>query len=131
MVARRFLTAEQGVEQLLKATPLLHFNGTTKTEWQEWRRRFRRNLVKDLGPSPEALPLDVEILEEIKRDGYTRKKIIFNPDPFSSIPAYVLIPESASAKNPAPAVLCAHGHGVGKYGAVGIVEDYQKQYAVE
>ena len=102
MAARRFLTAEQGVEQLLKATPPLHFKGTTKTEWQEWRRKFRRNLVKDLGPSPEALPLEVEILEEIKLDGYTRKKIIFNPDPFSSIPAYVLIPESASAKNPAP-----------------------------
>ena len=31
MAARRFLTAEQGVEQLLKATPPLHFNGTTKT----------------------------------------------------------------------------------------------------
>ena len=40
MAARRFLTAEQGVEQLLKATPPLHFNGTTKTEWQEWRRRI-------------------------------------------------------------------------------------------
>lgn len=131
MAARRFLTAEQGVEQLLKTPPLLHFKGQTKTEWQEWRRRFRRNLVKDLGPSPEALPLAVETLEEIKRDGYTRKKIIFNPDPFSSIPAYLLIPESASAKTPAPAVLCAHGHGVGKDGAVGIVEDYQKQYAVE
>ena len=131
MATRRFLTAEQGVEHLLKTTPPLHFNGTTKTEWQEWRRRFRRNLVKDLGPSPEALALDVEILEEIKQDGYTRRKIIFNPDPFSSIPAYVLIPEGTSAKNPAPAVLCAHGHGVGKDGAVGIVEDYQKQYAVE
>ena len=92
MAARRFLTAEQGVEQLLKATPPLHFKGTTKTEWQEWRRKFRRNLVKDLGPSPEALPLEVEILEEIKLDGYTRKKIIFNPDPFSSIPAYVFNP---------------------------------------
>jgi len=42
-----------------------------------------------------------------------------------------LIPDSASAENPAPAVLCAHGHGVGKDGAVGIVQDYQKQYAVE
>ena len=46
MAARRFLTVEQGVEQLLKATPSLHFDGTTKTEWQEWRRKFRRNLVK-------------------------------------------------------------------------------------
>ena len=27
MAVQRFLTAEQGVEQLLKATPPLHFNG--------------------------------------------------------------------------------------------------------
>ena len=30
MAARRFLTAEQGVEQLLKATPPLHFKGDNK-----------------------------------------------------------------------------------------------------
>lgn len=131
MAVQRFLTVEQGIEHLLRETPPLHFSGTSKTEWKDWRRRFRNNLVKDLGPSPEALPLEVETLEQIQLDGYTREKIIFNPDPFSSIPAYVLIPDEATAANPAPAVLCAHGHGVGKDGAVGIVEDYQKQYAVE
>ena len=131
MAAQRFLTVEQGVEQLLKATPPHHFSGTNDQHWKEWRRRFRDNLVKDLGPAPEPVPLEVETLERIQLDGYTREKIIFNPDPFSSIPAYVLIPDGASASNPAPAVLCAHGHGVGKDGAVGIVEDYQKQYAVE
>ena len=131
MAAQRFLTVEQGVEQLLKATPPLHFEGTDKMDWEEWRKRFQDNLVKDLGPSPEALPLEVETLEQTQFDGYIREKIIFNPDPFSSIPAYVLMPDRATAENPAPAVLCAHGHGVGKDGAVGIVEDYQKQYAVE
>ena len=93
MAAQRFLTVEQGVEQLLKATPPLHFDGTGKTEWEKWRETFQRNLIEDLGPSPEALPLEVETLEQIQFDGYTREKIIFNPDPFSSIPAYVLIPE--------------------------------------
>ena len=131
MAVQRFLTAEQSVEQLLKATPPLHFNGTTKREWEEWRTRFRRNLVNDLGPTPEHLPLEVKVLEHTQLDGYTREKIIFNPDPFSSIPAYILVPDSADAKNPAPAILCAHGHGIGKDGAVGVVEDYQKQYAVE
>ena len=131
MAAQRFLTVEQGVEQLLKAPPPLHFDGTSKSDWEEWRERFRDNLITDLGPSPEALPLEVETLEQTQFDGYTREKIIFNPDPFSSIPAYILIPDEATSENPAPAVLCAHGHGVGKDGAVGIVEDYQKQYAVE
>ena len=131
MTAQRFLTAEQSVAELLKTKPPLQFNGTTKTEWQAWRRKFRRNLVKDLGPVPEAIPLEVEVLEQTQCDGYMREKIIFNPDPFSSIPAYVLIPDGASAENPAPAVLCAHGHGIGKDGAVGVAGDYQKQYAIE
>ena len=79
MTAQRFLTAEQGVAQLLRATPPLQFNGSTKAEWQTWRKKFRRNLVKDLGISPEAIPLEVEILERTQLDGYTREKIIFNP----------------------------------------------------
>lgn len=131
MAVQRFLTAEQSVEQLLKVTPPLHFDGTNKQDWEEWRTRFQRNLVKDLGPTPEPLPLEVEVLEHTQLDGYTREKIIFNPDPFSSIPAYILTPDGADAENPAPAVLCAHGHGIGKDGAVGVVDDYQKQYAVE
>ncbi len=131
MGVKRFLTAEESVAELLKTKPPLQFNGRTKAEWQAWRRKFRRNLVKDLGPVPEAIPLEVEILEQTQCDGYMREKIIFNPDPFSSIPAYVLIPDDASAENPAPAVLCAHGHGIGKDGAVGVAGDYQKQYAIE
>lgn len=131
MATERFLTAEQSVDELLKTMPPLYFDGGTKTEWQEWRRKFRRKMSRYLGPKPEPVPLEVETLERIQQDGYTREKIIFNPDAFSSIPAYILIPDSASADNPAPAVLCAHGHGIGKDGAVGIVDDYQKQYAVE
>ena len=131
MAVERFLTAEQSVEQLLKTTPPLHFNGTTQTEFREWRQKFRRNIARSLGPKPEPVPLAVETVEQVQQDGYTREKIIFNPDAFSSIPAYILIPDGADAENPAPAVLCAHGHGVGKDGAVGTVEDYQKQYAVE
>ena len=127
----RFLTAERGVEELLKKNPHLHFNGTSMREWQEWRRAFRRNLVRNLGPKPEAVPLEVEVLERTKMDGYTREKIIFNPDPFSSIPAYLLIPYGASSTDRRPAILCAHGHGAGKDPLVGLAEDYQKAFAVE
>ncbi len=131
MEIERFLTVEQSVQHLLQSTPPIHFNGTTETEFREWQRKFKRNIRRYLGPKPEPIPLEVETLEQVQQDGYTREKIIFNPDAFSSIPAYVLIPDDASAEEPAPAVLCAHGHGVGKDGAVGIVDDYQKQYAVE
>ncbi len=128
---RRFLTAEKGITELLKQTPPLHFSGSSKQDWQRWRKAFRRKLVRNLGPRPEQVPLEVEVLERTKMPGYTREKIIFNPDAFSSVPAYVLIPDEASPDNPLPAILCAHGHGVGKDGLAGIVEpDYQRQLAV-
>ena len=93
MATQRFLTVEQGVEHLLKETPPLHFEWYRQDRMGKMARRtFLRNLIEDLGPSPEALPLEVETLEQIQFDGYTREKIIFNPDPFSSIPAYVLNP---------------------------------------
>jgi dienelactone hydrolase len=131
MSVQRFLNAEVGVAELLKQTPPLHFAGKTKDDWKKWRKEFRQKLMKNLGPKPEAIPLEVEVLERVQMPGYVREKIIFNPDPFSSIPAYVLIPDSASESNPRPAILCAHGHGVGKDSLAGITPaEYQKQSAV-
>jgi dienelactone hydrolase len=128
---KRFLTAESGVAELLKQRPPLHFSGKSKQDWRQWRKAFRRRLAQNLGPRPEPVPLDVEVLERTELPGYTREKIIFNPDVFSSVPAYVLIPEESSTDSPRPAVLCAHGHGVGKDTVAGVVEpDYQKQFAV-
>ncbi len=129
--ASRFLTAESSVHQLLSQPSTLSFDGTSEEEHRSWRKTFRRTLIKNLGPKPEPVPQEVEILEHTKMDGYIREKIIFNPDSFSSIPAYVLIPDKASQRNKCPAVLCSHGHGMGKDPLVGLKEDYQKQFAVE
>ena len=74
--------------------------------------------------------MDVQVLETVQFDGYTRQKIIFNSDAFSSVPAYVLFPKSTRRRR-FPAVLCAHGHPIGKDGVVGLIDDYQKQFAVE
>ena len=127
----RFLTAEAGAATLLKQRRPLHFTGKSQPDWQQWRRGFRRKLVQNLGPRPQAVPLDVEVLERIEKPGYVRERILFNPDPFSTIPAYVLIPEDAGPDAPRPAVLCAHGHGVGKEALAGDAEgDYQQQLAI-
>jgi dienelactone hydrolase len=120
------------VAQLLKHTPPLHFSGKTKEDWKTWRRKFYAKIKQDLGPRPDPVPMEIEVLDCVKMDGYTREKIIFNPDAFSSVPAYVLTPDEASPDNPRPAVLCAHGHGVGKDVLVGVAPpEYQKQFAVE
>jgi dienelactone hydrolase len=128
----RYLTAKSGIAELLKRPPSIHFGGKAPDDWRSWRTNFRQALVDQLGPNPDAAALDVEVLERVEFPGYAREKIIFNPDNFSSVPAFVLIPESASSARPAPAVLCAHGHGLGKDPVSGVGEaEYQKQFAVE
>ena len=131
----RYLNTESGVKSLLHQQGSCHFTGKSNEDWHQWRKKFRSHLVRLLGPTPPSVPLDVEVLERKQMDGYLREKVIFNSDPFSSVPAYVLIPDTASSSNRCPAVLCAHGHGVGKDGVVGLVEDvlgdYQNEYAVE
>ncbi|MBI2300611.1 MAG: dienelactone hydrolase family protein, partial [Armatimonadetes bacterium] len=52
---------------------------------------------------------------------YTRDYVVFDSEPFASIPAWVLVPKSATAAHPAPGVLCCHGHDVlGKHAVVGV-----------
>ncbi|MBA3709819.1 MAG: hypothetical protein H0W83_13480, partial [Planctomycetes bacterium] len=83
-----------------------------REDWRRWRRRFRSALVRLLGPQPPRCRPALEVLARERLDGYVRERIVFNPDPFSSIPCYVLIPDGLSRGERRPAVLCAHGHGI-------------------
>src|SRR4051812_5606101 len=114
MPTKRILTPKDGAMELLERAPSLHFDGKTKRNWQSWRRTFGAALMRPMGERPEATPLRAQTLERVKLDGYTREKVIFNCDAFSSLSAYVLIPDGASPRDPRPGILAAHGHGNGK-----------------
>src|SRR4051794_28349785 len=114
MPTRSFLTPKAGAMQLLKRKPALHFDGSSKVHWQTWRRKFAAALIRLMGPRPEPTPLRVRRIERVKLDGYTRDKIEFNPDAFSTVSAYVLTPDGIRPSERRPALLCAHGHGEGK-----------------
>jgi dienelactone hydrolase len=118
MPTRSFLTPKAGALQLLKQKPPLHFDGKTRQQWQRWRRQFRAALLKLMGPRPTPSPLRVRRVERVRCDGYTREKILFNPDSFSAVSAYVLIPDGIRRRERRAAVLCAHGHGNGKAGVL-------------
>lgn len=95
---------------------------------------FKSGLQNLLGRVPERVPLNAEVLETTLMDGYVREKVILDCNAFSSIPAYLLIPENTDTGHPRPAVLAAHGHGNGKDDLVGITTTYAgayKQHAVE
>src|SRR5581483_4711353 len=130
MATEQFFTPSAGVQKLLAHTPALHFGGKTQRDWRLWRARFRRALMRRMGSFPPAAPMDVKRVGCVVMDGYRREKIVFNPDAFSTISAYVLVPQDIRRGERRPAVLCAHGHGSGKFSQVDPKDRVYKQVAV-
>src|SRR5258706_2635602 len=66
-----------------------------------------------MGPLPRtdhSAP-KVEVLEEVRLEKYTRRKITYLAEPGDAVPAYILIPNiliSNKRIKRAPAVLCLH-----------------------
>ncbi len=125
------------VERRLRTAPGLSCTATDPADFGTWQKAFRKRILKALGPFPEAVPLNVEVLERVDCGTYTREKIVFDSEPDMSVPAWVLVPKGP-ARRRYPALICAHGHGVGKNPLVGLDpdgtsphEDYQHQYAVQ
>jgi dienelactone hydrolase len=85
-----------------------------------WLERRRRVLAELLGPEPEMVPLNLEVLESTRCDGYRRDKVVFDAEDTMSVPAYLLVPDSRAGGPPGAAVLACHGHGPGKSQAVGL-----------
>src|SRR5688572_21590235 len=112
-MGKRLLTPKSGVTELLRQPPALSFRGKTRADWQAWRRKFHAALLRVMGPVPKPAPLRIKVVQREQLAGYTLEKIEFNTDAFSTVPAYLLIPDGPGRK---AGVLCAHGHGSGKAG---------------
>jgi len=100
---------------------------------ESWRARCRDRLVELLGPWPEAVPLNLETLDEEHGEGYRQARVVFDSEAGMSVPAYLLVPDDRT--EPGPAILACHGHGPGKALVVGLETteaphgDYARQLA--
>ena len=102
-------------------------------EWPARRTQIVANVQKLLGPLPGAafrVPLDLHVVKEEHRDGYTQKTITYQVDPYDLVESYLLIPHKRQEKM--PAMLALHGtHPIGKDRAMGADGDTGRQYAAE
>jgi dienelactone hydrolase len=102
-------------------------------EWPARRAQILANMQKLLGPLPGPafrVPLDLKIVKQEQRDGYTQKTITYNVDPYDHVESYLLIPHKRQVK--CPAMLALHGtHPIGKDRAMGADGDTGRQYAAE
>jgi dienelactone hydrolase len=92
--------------------------------WAYWMLRLEQSTRADpdpvgrdrleqlLGPTPEHVPLDLEVRDRVDCGTYERQSIVFDSEAAMSVPAFLLVPHERTS--PGPAVLAQHGHGSGK-----------------
>ncbi|MBK9392111.1 MAG: hypothetical protein IPN68_18690 [Bacteroidetes bacterium] len=78
-------------------------------ELEQWRIQGRAKMMELLSFRPEPAPLNPEILEKVKKTGYTRYKIRYSVTIHRKTEAFLLIPDGLT--KPAPAVIALHDHG--------------------
>ena len=132
---RIYTTREGALARLAASARPLAFGARNVEEWREWRRAFRRAIVRELGAMPRPVPRRAQIVERTPCPAYVREKVVFDSERFASVPAWVLIPQPLTKGERRPAVMCLHGHGPGKDPLVGLgpdrqpVDDYSHQFA--
>lgn len=89
----------------------MQFHGKTADEFLVWKKRFRAKLAELLGPHDP--PAKWKAVEEKRTQlpDHTRLELLLTAAGVPSVPVYLLIPKGVTAKKPAPATLCVHGHG--------------------
>ena len=113
----------------------------TPADWQQRRVHILAGMQEAMGPIPHPkspLPLDMQILEDYKGDGYSRRKLAYHTDDRKqTIHAWLLIPieENAVIRSTPlkrPAILCLHQTTPrGKDSVVGLDDRPTMHYAKE
>ena len=98
------------------------------------RPGIRKKMELVMGPLPGAdrkVALDVKVVSEEKLEGYVRKKVTFATEKGDRVPAWLLVPNGATATKKLPAMLCLHQTiTIGKDEPVGLGKQDSKSQAL-
>jgi len=111
--------------------PLFHFHGTTKAEWEGWRRDALPKYLELLGEFPKRVPLAAEVEFSVVDGDLIRERVVFQAEEHMSVPCTVLRPKDMRPDGGNPAILCSHGHGdFGKDPVMGVRASAQHEAAI-
>lgn len=107
----------------------------TSADWQKRRVQILAGMQQAMGPLPDRsklVPLDIQLTETVKGEGYRRETISFAAEKKDRIPADLYFPEPFPAGTQVPGVLALHPTGaLGKRIVAGEGPLPNRQYAVE
>jgi len=109
---------------------------TTLAEWEIKRRQILERMQQAMGklPSMRNLPdMNIQIIDELKEENYTRQNISFTVAENEKVPAYLYIPFQKRKPEKLPAVLALHGtfYDLGKKAVDGQSSYPNRAYAKE
>ena len=110
MTRRNFSMQAYWQHQVESHTPRLHFDRQSM-DWSQWHPTAYAKYMELLGSFPDPVPLDAEVESSVEDDGLVRERVVFNAEPFMSVPCQVLRPKEMPADGKNAAILCSHGHG--------------------
>ena len=99
------------------------FEGQTEEDFSKWQKAFRRHYRKCLGPWPEKVEPNAEVVETVDKGDHIREKVIFDSSFAVTVPAYILTPANLAPGEKRPGILAAHGHGNGKDDICGVTRE--------
>lgn len=109
--------------------PILSFD--ENRDFNEWKKQIREKFLELTGVKrveENAVPLKVEIEEEVQCEGYKRIRFVFESEKDAFVPCYLLIPDTKKEKYPVAITL--QGHSSGFHNSVGIIkEESDAEYA--
>lgn len=118
-------------------TPRLPFTATSLDAFHAWQAAVRQAVLDQLGFMPPPLPLAPQVQAEgTLEEGITYRYGTVETADGMRVPFLVLLP--AGLTQPAPGVLCVHGHGDGMNPLIGldaqgqpVQDEYQHCFALE
>ena len=100
----------------------LAFNAENMEEAMLWQTALRDTLRRLLGGfPPDRCALDVQTIETVEEEAFTRELLVFQSSPGEYVPCYVLIPRRASP--PYRPVIALHGHSSSPHQLIGLARD--------
>lgn len=97
---------------------------TPNVNYEEWKGQVKEKLFDLLGMdkiAENACPLKIEIEEDVMMDGYRQIRFIFDSEYSSTVPCYLLIPNTGKEKYPLAVLL--QGHTTGFHLSIGKFRD--------
>ena len=138
MPTRALKILDQLTRRLASAPKKMQFSPASN--FSVWSAQFKMKIEELLGSMPDPVPLNMEIVEEeyiedyeeLGIQPYYQQKILYDSEAHASVDAYLLIPASVHdhPDHQVPAILNAHGHGMGNKKLVNLDPKYWSEEGV-